>query len=498
MTTRSEAAEIAAAAGHEFSADEQPKAAEQKSRGQAAELLALARQRYRFICSDEGRAYAVAKEGPNRAIPMRGPVGVRVRLADAFALAHPGSVAAQSALTDVLAVLEGEASRSEPEAVYLRLARWQDGIVVDLGASGGRCVLVRPSGWSIEADSPIVFRRSALIWRIPEPARTPGGLKLLRDLLNTDDAGFRLLVGWLVCGLIPDISHPVLALRGEQGSAKSTAGRFLTMLIDPSPVPLRAAPRDLKQWAVTAAASWVVVLDNISSIPAWLSDVLCRAVTGEGIVDRALYSDDDVTVLAFRRAVALTSIGAGNLAGDLAERLLAVELQPIADDARRSEQTVLRAFDEARPAILGALLDLLSAVLAQLPAITLPRMPRMADFARVLAAIDAVEGWDTLSDYEAGAQDTAADVIEGSPFAMAVRKFAEQQGTWTGTAEQLREILPISDPLPRNWPPDATRVGQALSRYGPALRRQGITIDRGERSGRKRNRLMTISYQQPG
>jgi hypothetical protein len=51
-----------------------------------------------------------------------------------------------------------------------------------------------------------------------------------------------------------------------------------------------------------------VVLDNISGIPDWLSDALCRAVTGDGMVRRRLYENDDLTVLAFRRVVALTSI----------------------------------------------------------------------------------------------------------------------------------------------------------------------------------------------
>jgi hypothetical protein len=59
-----------------------------------------------------------------------------------------------------------------------------------------------------------------------------------------------------------------------QGSAKSTAAQMIVDLIDPSPAPLRSAPRDMKQWAVTASASWAVALDNISAIPGWLSDTL--------------------------------------------------------------------------------------------------------------------------------------------------------------------------------------------------------------------------------
>lgn len=56
----------------------------------------------------------------------------------------------------------------------------------------------------------------------------------------------------------------------------------------PSPVPLRQSPRDADSWVTAAAGSWVVALDNLSAIPPWLSDSLCRAATGDGNVKRAL------------------------------------------------------------------------------------------------------------------------------------------------------------------------------------------------------------------
>jgi hypothetical protein len=108
---------------------------------------------------------------------------------------------------------------------------------------------------------------------------------------------------------------------------------MLVTLIDPSPAPLRAAPKDVQAWTVQAAASWTVMLDNVSSIPAWFSDTLCKAVTGEASVDRALYTNDDVNVLQLQRVIGMTTIDAGAMSGDLAERLLIVELDPIPPSA---------------------------------------------------------------------------------------------------------------------------------------------------------------------
>src|SRR6185437_761663 len=144
-------------------------------------------------------------------------------------------------------------------------------------------------------------------------------------------------------------------LTGEQGTAKSTTGRMMVMLVDPSPAPLRGGPKDARTWTVQAAASWTVMLDNLSTIQPWFSDTLCKAVTGDGIVERALYTDDDVSVLNFRRVIGMTTIDAGALRGDLAERLLLVELEPIRPDQRRTDDEVKAAYEQARPAILGAL-----------------------------------------------------------------------------------------------------------------------------------------------
>ena len=54
----------------------------------------------------------------------------------------------------------------------------------------------------------------------------------------------------------PDVPHPVLALRGEQGSGKSTGTRTLAGLLDPSPAQVRKPPREVDAW-VTAAGGRV-------------------------------------------------------------------------------------------------------------------------------------------------------------------------------------------------------------------------------------------------
>jgi len=467
---------------------------EQRGPSQAAVLARIAEEHYRLLGSDDGRPYAVRHSGPNIALLLRGKGALRDQLAKIYADTYGGRIPSASALTDALTVLQGRAAGKDPEPVFLRLAQHESRIVLDLGTADGRCAVAWPGGWSREPRSPVLFRRTRLTSPIPDPVHDGDGLDRLRALLNAEEKEFRLIVGWLIAALIPDIPHPIMALRGEQGSAKSSTAQMLVDLIDPSPAPLRSVPRDIKQWAVTASASWAVALDNVSSVPGWLSDTLCKAVTGDGYVDRVLYSDDDVTVLSFRRVILMTSIDPGALAGDLAERLLVIELQPILDTGRRPEAEVKAAYADARPAILASLLDLLALVLAELPGLSMDRMPRMADFARILKAVDTVQHWTTLDDYLSASTDVAADVLEGDVFASAIIALATRVQEWQGTASELLNAVDTPDPRPKEWPKDATRAGGRLKRLATALRTVGVEVTESRSTGRDRARLYGLKH----
>ncbi|MFE9296305.1 ATP-binding protein [Streptomyces niveus] len=463
---------------------------------QASQLVALARERYELFMSEDGRPYGVKIDGANIALPLRGRAGLRSQLARIYTDDNDGSVPSQSALADAMTVLEGVAASAEPRVPHVRVARDGDSIVVDLATADGRCVVISPDGWQRVARSPVLFRRSGAMKPLPEPLADGDGLPKLRDLLNTSDEGFRLLVGWLVATFIPDLPHPILTFRGEQGTGKSKGAAMVIGIIDPSGAPKRTAPRDIKSWATQAFNSWALCLDNVSIIADWLSDALCRAVTGDGIVDRALYTDDDVVVLEFRRVLAMTTIDAGALAGDLAERLLTIELNLIPDHKRREEAELDAVYADAHASILASLFELLAQVLKVLPDVRLTERPRMADFARVLAAVDQVQGWNTLESYKSSARDAVADVLDGEPFAQAVVALVDSAGSEgvTLTAQELLDAVHAPDRLPKKWPKDSTRAAGQLKRLAPALRTVGVDVDDSQRQPKgNRSRLYQLT-----
>jgi hypothetical protein len=92
--------------------------------------------------------------------------------------------------------------------------------------------------------------------------------------------------------------------------------------------------------------------------------------------------------------------------------------------------------------MLGAILDLTAKVLATLPTVNVAELPRLADFAKILAAIDQVQRLDHAPDFTALAQEITEAVIEADPFADAVRALICEKHEWAGTAARLLELLP--------------------------------------------------------
>lgn len=451
----------------------------------ADQLVKLAEARYRFGQSDEGEPFAVATGGPYLARLLRGAGhSVRAELAAAYVAEH-GKVPSASALTDALMALEGRAQQCDPTTLHLRVAAVPGGILVDLGRTDGMLVHVGPHQWQLRrpTDGPL-FRRTKITGELPEPV-SGGDLTPLWDSINVRERDREVLLGYLVAALVPDIAHPILLLTGEQGTGKTTAGRRLVDLIDPSAVPLRTQPRDEQGWGVAAAASHVVGLDNLSSISPWFSDAMCRAVTGDGVISRRLYTDSDVHVLAFRRVLLLTSIDTGALRGDLAERLLTVELERIPPDQRRTDAELAEGAEHTRAGILGALLDLLAQVLAVLPEVrgTLAERPRMADYAEVLAALDRVRGTDSLGDYLAAGQRLSRDVVDADPVGAAVDELLTHEQTWRGPAKVLLDELARLAVPGKDWPTSPRALTGRLRTLAPALRAVGVEVDTGRANG---------------
>ena len=410
--------------------------------------------------------------------------------------ARPGSVS-DAAMNDALAAFEAMALTGEVRTPEVRCMLHASAVWLDLGDDGWRVVRVSPEGWRIVDAADVSLIRPNGTRALPTPGRDPDALAKLRRLLNVaNDADFRLIVAWLIAALHPSGPYVVLAVDGEQGSAKSTFCRMLRRLVDPNKAELRAPPRCEDDLLIAAQNGRVVALDNVSFIEPWLADAICRLATGAGLGKRQLYSDGDEVLVCIARPVLLNGIPSLLARGDLADRAVALTLMPIADDLRRPEADMRRDFEAAASGVLALLLDGLAMALRRLPDLRLDRLPRMADFARLACAAAPAFGWteaEMLAAIERNREGATVAVIESDPLAEAVQAIAIERGAsgWKGTATQLladvNQRVPLEVQRERGWPKDSTRLSGRLRRVAPALRRAGVDVmlpAQGGRGGR--------------
>ncbi len=449
----------------------------------ADRLGQLARSRYTLINCQEGNPYGIAHGDPV-ARPLRGDSkSIRAELSSIYYDTYR-KTPTSNALADAMVALEGEALRAETRDVHLRVAESHEAVWVDLGDDTGQVLKIEPGHPFKVVDAaacPVVFRRTSLTGKLSRAtASDPGDISPLWRYINAEPDDRDLVAAWMVASLLPDIPHPVMVLTGPQGSGKSSATRRIVELLDPGPVPLRQPPRDSESWAVSAVGSWFVALDNVSDVPQWLSDALCRAVTGDGMLRRKLYTDSDVAILTFRRCVLLNGIDLGALRGDLAERALPVSLTAPTRAERRGEQDLNNEWAKDLPTILAGLYSLVSQVLLTLPTVEVRELPRMADFARVLAAYDQVQGTNALPRYLEVHGRLQAEATQSSPLGEAITD--QITAPWSGTSRALLGRLNPPTPTPRKWPKGPREVTSEMRRLKPSLEAEGWTVD--ERRGR--------------
>jgi hypothetical protein len=263
-----------------------------------AELLVRCAAEADLFHTPAGDSYATVSVGDHHETHPIKAKGFRRWLVRAYFERYdrpPGN----QALQDALGLLEARAEFDGAEReIYVRVAEHEGSVYVDLANDGWQVVEITPGAWRVISgdDAPVRFRRPRGMLALPIPLAASDDDDscdgLLRRFFNVSgDDDLRLIVAWLVAALRPTGPYPVLLFQGEQGSAKSTAERLVRALVDPSAAPLRTTPRSEHDLFIAADNAHVIALDNISTLPPWLSDALCRLSTGGGFSTRTLYEN---------------------------------------------------------------------------------------------------------------------------------------------------------------------------------------------------------------
>jgi hypothetical protein len=399
-------------------------------------------------------------------------------------------------ISSELDLLEARAQFDAPERrVHVRIAEHEDHIYVDLADEHWRAIEIGSDGWRVNKFPPVRFRRPAGMLPLPVPER--GGLieDLLPFLNLSNQNDFVLVVAWLLAALRPGGPYPLLAISGEQGSAKTVLSKMLKALVDPNVAPVRALPREERELMIAANNGYVLAFDNVSGLPAWLADALCRLATGGSFAVRQLYTDDEEVLFQAARPLLVNGIEDVISRADLADRGIFLPLAPIGERQRRSEAELWREFEIARPRLLGTLLDVAVHGFQALPGVGLTSLPRMADFALWATACEpALCPPGTFARaYDTNRRAAVEGIIEADPVALCVRALMAERNSWAGTASDLLlAATGLAGPKASNWPQNPAALAARLRRAQTFLRVLGIELSftRERRAGTRTIRII--------
>jgi hypothetical protein len=228
------------------------------------------------------------------------------------------------------------------------------------------------------------------------------------------------------------------------------------------------------------------VFDNLSRLSTSLSDSLCRLATGGGLSTRQLYSDDEEVLFEALRPAIINGIEDLATRGDLLSSAIVIYLSAIEPGARRREADLWREFEQARPAICGALFDAVSVALSRVETVQFDGLPRMADFAAWAVAAEPAFGVPEgtfLKAYAVNRATANATALGDSPLPEALMKLLDAQpdSRWLGTATELFHALnlhvSVETQRDKMWPKAPNALTNRLRRLEPALREVGVNFE---------------------
>jgi hypothetical protein len=298
-----------------------------------------------------------------------------------------------------------------------------------------------------------------------------------------------------------------MLVHGSKGSAKSTFMRMLKDIVEPGKPPLLTLHYRSEEIIQQLAHNYFSVYDNTKYVPKWLSDEVCKAVTGIGQTKREIYTVDNDKVYEYKHCLVFNGINLAFSEPDVLDRSIIIHLNEIDDKDRMTEEDILQEFKILKPYILKVIFD------------TLPRamgikddvknrlkktggIPRMSDYVVWAEAISQALGnkeGDFLDAYYENLSFQNQEVIESSSVAKIVFEFMEDKTEWNGSITELYLILTsmLSDKNERltrskGWPNSANSLSRKINELASTLKKKGIEISHSY-DNKSKSRVMRIT-----
>jgi hypothetical protein len=421
----------------------------------------------------------------------------------------PASFATAMEEIKATAMLEGPM-----DEVHLRAAGHDGKVYVDLCNEKWEAVEIDKEGWKvIPSDNlPVKFVRSNAMKALPHPV-SGGSILELRQMLTlpeeSSEESWSLIMAWVMQALVPcEGDYPILVLLGGHGTAKSTHTEMLRELVDPAVVEHEHEKtyHEVRAVYIEVTTARVLALDNVSQLPDWLSDVLCRVSSGGGFKTRALFTNRDQEIFKGKRPIIMNGISDVVKNSDILDRSLLVDLPPISGKNRKEDKVLWAEFNERRPRILGALFDAVAAGLKKQDEVVLEdeHRSRLIDFDRWAVATEKALGIDPGTYVKArklSRESASETALEAQPVwrpLYAIAAEYDEGEPWLGTMKELLDELNSREPdaalrRSKDWPKTERKLSSVLGRIKPDLIERGVHLMKAAGSRREGRRYKMYS-----
>lgn len=376
------------------------------------------------------------------------------------------------------------ASKSSDSGVDVYYRRWHDKSRTQLawrGLDSGYAYHISAQGQNIIQDPP----HSLLLLPSAEahfPVRVDESgqrvhLEAFCRLFGLAATDTTFVEGWLLCALL-GLQTPILLLRGEAGSGKTTLARALVGIVEPTvpSINLRntqgGRQGDERALIEGLRQSVAVLLDNVSSLSGEAEDLLSQFVTGFSVVHRQLY-ENKVENLSMQRAIIITTTNYNVNKGDLSSRLIAIRM--LSRDGYQDEDQINAKVQPLVEKIRGYLFK--TAVLYYQNASPNGHSSlRIAGISKVFRSL----GYDSPALEAVLAHNRGSIASEGDSWFNAVVDWYRQLNLRAGQVERvkLEEIKGAIEGLTDQFLPTNNRFAAFLNEAAPRFRDFGFVVEK--------------------
>ncbi len=258
----------------------------------------------------------------------------------------------------------------------------ENALYYDLNNSLWEVVKITEDNIEVTNDHNLYFRRPYSMGEQVRPEAWDGDFDIW-EFFNISPENRKLFLCYLITLFVPHIRVPMLVLKWEMGSAKTTCFRVVKALVDPG-LKFQSAtissPKDIGNLQLQLSEWYYLAYDNLSSVKGDMSDILCEAVTGGEFKNRKLYANKEMMTLSYSARIGIWSIDNVLWKDDVVDRSIIIDVPKIEWGRDFDEEEFRKKLFKYRPQILYSIFCTLWKSLGIKDQII--GLPRMSWFAR--------------------------------------------------------------------------------------------------------------------